>query len=272
VRIASKRGVGLILATGLATAAMLIGPKARALLRSTDRFAAWPADPRVRYEPGAEGMAAQVAAALPAAVRTVEARQYRPFVAPPVIYVCASLETFGSYGGDPRSGGYVVNARLFVSPKPENTAARIPRLLTHELSHLQIAQQHGIVAAVRGLPAWFGEGLATFVSDGGGAEDVSDEEARQAIVAGRTFQPETSGGLIHPRSGHAYGLTAHLFYREGAVFLGALKRRDEAGFRRFLLGIEDGEAFDAAFGAGYGESVATAWVRFVEETRAAEGL
>ncbi len=259
---------------GLASAALLLagaiafGPKARALLRSTDAFVAWPSDARVRYEPGAEAMAAQVAAALPDAVRTVEAAQYRPFDQPPAIYVCASLATYGSYGGDVSSGGYVVNHRLFLSPKPQNTAERVPRVLTHELSHLQIEQRFGAFQTLRGLPTWFVEGLAAFVSNGGGAENVSEEEARQAIAAGRTLEPVTTSGLFHRVSAHTYGMTAHLFYREGALFVRALKERDEAGFRRFLLGIEDGEGVAEAFEAGYGESVAAAWERFVAGVRA----
>jgi hypothetical protein len=67
--------VVLVLAFGIVVAFMLrFGPLVRAAYRSTDEFLPWPADPRVRYEPGAETMAAEVAAALPEAIRTVERR------------------------------------------------------------------------------------------------------------------------------------------------------------------------------------------------------
>jgi hypothetical protein len=214
-------------------------------------------------------MVAQVAMALSDAVRTVEARQYRSFAQEPTIYVCASLATFGAYGGDPQSGGYVLNRRLFVSPKPENTPERVPRLITHELSHLHIELQIGPIAWMRGFPPWFQEGLAVFVSDGGGAEQTTEAEAREAIAQDRTFVPETTSGLWHRRSAHAFGLPAHLFYRQASLFIGELKRRGEAEFEQLLLAVQDGRALADAFELAYEETVSAAWRRFVADVKAA---
>ena len=69
-----------------------------ATTRSTDQFVSYAADPRVLYEPGAEELAQNVAEALPAAIQTVQRAQYRDFVMPVKIYVCASLESFKAYG------------------------------------------------------------------------------------------------------------------------------------------------------------------------------
>jgi hypothetical protein len=107
------------------------------------------------------------------------------------------------------------------------------------------------------------------VSDGGGAEGVTEEEARAAIASGRAFVPEAAGGLFFRATASTYGLTPHLFYREAAVFLGELRRRDEAAFRRFLIGVEDARALDESFLAAYGEPLAQAWKSFVSGTGAA---
>ena len=45
------------------------------LLRSTENFLPLPADPRVRYEPGAENAAAILARALPDAIATIQRGQ-----------------------------------------------------------------------------------------------------------------------------------------------------------------------------------------------------
>jgi hypothetical protein len=243
--------------------------RGRALWLSTGQFRAWPTDQRVRYEPGAEIMAAEVAATLPGAIRTVEGRQYRAFVRAPAVYVCASVATYASYGGDPRSGGFVLNQRLFISPKPANTAERIPRLVAHELSHLQIEQQVGMLHFLRAYPPWFTEGFAAFISDGGGAEGVSDDEARRAIATGRALVPETTSSLFQRKSAHSYGLDSHLFYREGALFLADVHDRDAARFRQFLLSVEDGHALDDAFEGAFAETLSAAWARFVTACRAA---
>lgn len=256
------RRLAIALVAVLLVAGVSIAWAARPLLRSTDGFLAWPSDPRVRYEPGAEIMASQVAAALPAAIVVVEDGLYRPFLEPPTIYVCASLATFGSYGGDVKSGGYVLNGRLFLSPKPENTAERVPRLVTHELTHLHHDQRLGALRGRR-LPVWFGEGLAAFVSGGAGAENVSEAEARRAIAQGHVFVPEASAGFFHRSSASTYGMSAHLFYREGAMFLASLQHRDAGAFRRFLLAVEDGQAMEPAFEEAFHETLAAAFERFV---------
>src|SRR5437762_1118808 len=83
------------------------------LLRSTKNFRAFPTEPRVCYEPGAEAAAAVIARALPAALSTVEQAQFRPFVAPVTIYVCASTGSFDRFGfGVSGAGGFVFNGRL----------------------------------------------------------------------------------------------------------------------------------------------------------------
>jgi hypothetical protein len=268
---AKSQRIGLVIALVLAALFGSFGPRAYALLRPTNQFRAWPSDARIRYEVGAERMAEQVASALPTAIQTIEQRQFRPFAAPPTLYVCASLKTYASFGGDASSGGYVVNGRLFISPKPQNTPERIPRLLTHELSHLHLEQQLGAVRWMRQLPMWFQEGLAAYVSGGAGAEQVSDADARRALAAGRVLAPETVGGIFYRSTPSTFGMHPHLFYREGAMFLQRQEVRDSNRFRSFLLAVEDGVPLDAAFRGSYGESLEEAWKLFVEQQKAVSG-
>jgi hypothetical protein len=263
-----RRGywLGLSLAGFLALAGF-VGWKARALFRSTAQFRAWPSDARVRYEPGAEALAAEVAKALPAAIHTVEERQYQAFKDTPTVYVCASVASYASYGPDAQSGGHVLNGRLFISPKPANTAERVPRVLTHELSHLHMEQRLGTLHWMRAYPPWFQEGLAAFVSDGGGSEGVSADDARRALATGRALTPITTSGLFQRKTAHSYGLDAHLFYREGELFLATIHDRDPVKFRVFLLAVEHGQDLESAFEAAFSETLAGAWARFVTDAR-----
>ncbi len=210
-------------------------------------------------------MAREVAKALPSAILTVEQRQGRPFQATPTIFVCASVGSYAAYGGNAASGGAVIRGRLFLSPKPQNDAERIPRLLTHELSHLHLAQQRGVL---RGLPMWFEEGLATYVSGGGGAEQVSAGQARLALLSGQALVPDTQLGFFHRSTPSSLGLSPHLFYREGAMFLESLERRDSARFRTLLLAVEDGQPLEEAFRQAYGEDIPQAWSAFLAELKA----
>lgn len=240
----------------------------RGIGRSTAHFLPSPADARVRYEPGAEAIAGIVAAALPAAIATVERGHHRAFARPVEIYICAGEKSLAAYGGPRSAGGYVFNGRLFLSNKAQNTPERLPRVLTHELSHLHLEQQLGMVRRGRQLPSWFMEGLAVEVSGGGGAETVSEAEARAAIAAGRTFTPTTSGSLLFPPSGRSYDLPEHLWYRQSALLVRFLRDKDAEKFRRLLLRLQDGGSFESSLAEIYAETLATLVAEFRAGTNA----
>ena len=171
------------------------------VFRSTDAFIDSPDDPRVLYEAGAEALVRPVVAALPQALAEVEAATYGPFVVPIRIYVCGTLDCYRRFTGDDRSGGQTTpRHKIFISPKPENTAARVPFVVAHELTHLHLVQRCSTYRAAQ-MPIWFNEGFAALVSKGGGAEGVSDADAARVILAGRTFKHLSRSWLRDHRTG-----------------------------------------------------------------------
>ena len=264
-------------AAAAATAALLLALLAAgcspvrygvASLQSTERFRPLPEDARVRCEPGAEEIGRRVAAALPTAIAAVESSQGDRFPRPVCVYVCASMASLKRFTATSVGGGAVLGNRLFLSPRLARAPERVPRILAHELSHLHLSQHVGAVAFAARFPAWFKEGLATYVSGGGGAERVSEEEARRAILEGRHLRAEESDNLLFPQSSQRYGLAAHMFYRQSAMFVRYLDRRDPARFRAFLAALERGEGFTPAFVAAFGVRPAGAWQGFVAALRA----
>jgi len=164
-----------------------------AMNKSTDHFVALENDTRVLYEAGAGDLAKSVGDYLSAAIHTVEQRQYRKFSKPIVVHVCDTLESFTAYCVQSRAAGCVLNERLFLAPK---AGKRIYAILTHELSHLHMEQQLGMVDWHSKYPSWFQEGLAVYVSGGGGAEEVTPDEAGKSIAKGLSFVPGTNGSLL----------------------------------------------------------------------------
>jgi hypothetical protein len=268
-KVASFVVLGVTLAA-LTPAGCHIARYAEAATRSTRQFRASPIDARVAYEPGAEALAEVVASALPAAIETVETRQAGAFAVPVRVYVCATVESFARYGADRRAGGFTTGHKVFLSPKPENTAERVPRILTHELSHLHLGARRSILTFSL-LPVWFVEGLGVEVSGGGGAEGVTDAEVRKAIAEGRAFVPEAEGSLLHPKAAAAYGLDAHMFYAQAGMFVGSLRSLDSLRFEALLRSVESGEALGPAFENAYGFPIDVAWRRFVDGTRSLRG-
>jgi hypothetical protein len=197
------------------------------------------------------------------AIATIERGQLNAFARPVTIFVCASEESFERHGYGVRgAGGFVFNSRLFISPKPQNTAERLPRLLAHELSHLHLNQHLGTVRYARNLPPWFIEGLAVHVS-GCGAETVSEAEARDAIRDGRVFRPETKGSLFFRANGQREGLSPHLFYRQSAMFVRFLAERDPAAFEIGVRKLQARENFAATLLNAYGRDLETLWNEFI---------
>jgi hypothetical protein len=256
-----------LLALGLASVGVAACGPIRAYAaanRSTSQFIVG-RDPRVLHEAGAEELARAVEEAMPAAVARVEAAMGGPFHVPVRVYVCASIESFASYGASPRAGGLTTNHRIFISPKPENTVDRAPHLLAHELTHLHMAQEHALLATHR-VPAWFEEGLAVDVSGGGGAEGVEEAEAWRAIASGHVFVPDLDEVPLHGRGAHDNGLDTHMFYRQGALYLGFLRALAPARFEALLVQLEAGGTLEESF-TTLGVTPEVAWSRFLAAAR-----
>jgi hypothetical protein len=236
-----------------------------ASLRSTSDFHPLETDRRVLAEPGAEDLASQAAGILPDAVAAVEKWQYRDFVKPVEIYVCASEDSFVRYTGLSGQVRGAIVAKLFLSGKLKDPQfnGSMKAILTHELSHLHLQQQLGVYHYNANLPAWFQEGLAVLVSGGGGAENVSEADAVKAILVGRHFTPEAQGSFWFHRSAKSYGLEPHMFYRQASLFVKHLKDLSEMRFGLFMLAIEDGGDFGRSFQRLYGVSIEETWQDFV---------
>ena len=143
-------------------------------------------DGRVHFEPEARACALDVAALLPAALARVEAAQQRPFARGPTIGVYASYENYARANGleDPAIAAVSRSGRVLLSPTLCGAErARLPGVLTHELSHVHLFGWRSSLFSTR-PPSWFTEGLAVAVSDGGGAEGVTEVEARRGASQG----------------------------------------------------------------------------------------
>jgi len=206
-------------------------------------------DNRVLFEPGAEESANKLAEFLPTAIQQVEKKQFRHFVEPVHIYVCASRESFKRfYGADVRAG---VLTKLFLSPRIFEYGDEVAKkYLTHELSHLHLQQQIGIFKMNR-LPMWFKEGLATSVSNGGGAHLISQEQATDFLRAGKHFVPNKADGFVFKKTPSDFGLKPQMFYRQSMMFINFLEDTNESAYRKLLLGVENGKQLTTVLEATY---------------------
>jgi len=265
-----------LITVAVGTAAAL--PAARHIVSAwwnvPDRLPALPENSQVHFEPGAEDYARDVSALLPAAIARVEAAQGRPFAHPVIVGVYATPETYAAANASGSAGSVGVTAfgRVILSPVLNGPQyRRLPAILTHELSHAHIGGW--VSTAELRLPNWFKEGLAVMVSGGGGAELVSEAEARGAIERGETIAIDDTQSLSTLLLGVRYerapprGTPSDLIvmaYRQAGMFVTYLHDSDAPGFARMMNAILDGRPFVEAVTAGYHQDVHALWQKFAE--------
>lgn len=256
----------ILLAVLLSPLLILILPRARTAARLVSGFEPLAADPRVWYEPGAEEYASQLAEALPEAVRRVEALQPLPFEPGFRVYVTATHQRFMELIGQaPRIPvrGITFPWDVWISPRAFDFFGSDTHLqtLTHELSHLHLKHHSGRFGGRRNLPSWFCEGLANQAADMG-FDRISREDAVEALISGRHFQPDTEGRFLL-KDAAQYGITWPLLHSQSRLFLDYLRVRDPEALGRHLLALFDGEDFGESFAEHYGENLGAVWSDFL---------
>lgn len=234
-----------------------------AWVQPTSDFVQCTVDPRIWCEPGSEQVARTVAPLMAQAVGVVERAHYGSFPQPVRVQVYNSRESFARHSAvHPIAYGATGFGAVHLSPRlAQDPPAWLPAILTHELSHLHLQQQAGIMAVAR-LPNWFMEGLPTAVSNGGGAERVSREQAVFALVHGRHFEAEAEGSLWFPRRADEFKLSWPMYYRQSSMMVDYMKQRDGAAFERLIRDVAAGKAFGASVQAAYGQPLPVLWQEF----------
>jgi hypothetical protein len=253
--------------------AALAVPRTRHLISGLsnmpDRMPAFSANSQVHYQPGAEDFARDVAALLPDAIARVEAVHGRGFAHPVIVGVYATPEAYATANGLGSTGpvGVTFFGQVNLSPKlfgPQHRRLRV--ILTHELSHAHIQGWIGEYALLC-LPNWFKEGLAVMLLSGGGAELVSEDEARAAIQRGEKIVIDDTGGLSkwidvrlekEPENRPPW-YPVVLAYREAGMFVNYLRESDRPAFDRMMNAILDGRPFTEAVTIGYHDNVRSLW-------------
>jgi len=261
----------ITIAAGTAAALPTTRHIASALWNMPDRLPALPENSQVHFERGAEDYAREVAALLPAAIARIEAAQGRPFAHPVIVGVYATPDAYMAANviGSMQPVGVAPFGRVVLSPiLGAQQRRRLPAILTHEMSHAHLQSWISAYAYIR-LPNWFKEGLAVMVSGGGGAEFVSEVEARAAIERGEHVAINDTGSIFNlseirferepPGTRSRQIVTA---YRQAAMFVAWLHASDAPGFARMMDAILSGHSFVQAVDAGYHQDARSLWQNF----------
>jgi hypothetical protein len=226
------------------------------IARFTTDFKVWPSDNRILYENGAESLASEIAGELPLTIGNIETRQYGTFKEPVKIYAFATAKSFAKYSGVSEVvKGAALDNEVFLSGQLLQKLNEVHGMLGHELSHIQLCQTLGTIRFNRTLPRWFREGLAIYVSDGGGATNATEAESREHFFKGEHFSPETKGALLNQGLPASKGLEPKVFYRQSGMFVRYMAANHPEQFMKFLQGLQEGKPFEPYFTECFGFKV-----------------
>jgi hypothetical protein len=110
------------------------------------------------------------------------------------------------------------------------------------------------------------------ISGGGGAEGVSELQARDAIRRGDHIAIESSSSLLNlaavkfaqPPEIPDTSFRIQMAYRQAGLFVGFLHETNPVGFARMMNAILDDRPFAEAVTTGYETDLQTLWLRFVQ--------
>jgi len=219
------------------------------------RFETLAADERVRYEPGGQAYAARVAELLPDAILQVESAHYRPFAGQVTVYVCATSDCFDLRvpGAGRFTAAVIHDNRVLLAPRLfEREPGRLYPVLVHELSHLHLGQRLGHYTMR--IPVWFHEGLASLAAASGGADLVTEDDARRAIVVGAYFLPDAAHDETRRKYADQWQLKISMLYRQSMMLLADWRSTSEERFRALLVSLQQRAPFDEAVNAAFGAS------------------
>lgn len=227
--------------------------------QSSSRFIRLANDPRISYQAGTKALALAVKRIIDQKAAVIAKRQYSPFSKPINVSVLNSEKSAKRFCRSARVRGCVVNQRLFITKRATDT---LSGTVLHELSHLHFEQKLGMFRYHSAIPAWFQEGLAVVVSDGGAAEKVTFGYAIQQLRSDKSITPNDRRSLLFPKKAEQFGLRNSMFYAQSGIFVKYLQVQNPLRFKGLILRLSRGERFASAISSSYQKTLAQLWAGF----------
>lgn len=239
--------------------------------RATYEFLKIDAQIPVYYEEGQEGLANQVANLIPESLRRVEDNLFTEFSQSEeiIIYVFSDPSRYAKFSGaSSKTRGSATKHEVYISPIILERIETLKPILIHELAHVHLRQYIGTWRYWTEVPGWFHEGLAVEVSNGGGAEKITYDEAYESISNGKYFTPREKSGLLGHKFAHDYGMAPQLYYRQANLFVRFLITNNPSAFKNVYLKLLNGAKFDTVWQSYYGKSIPELWLEFIGGVKA----
>lgn len=233
-----------------------------------EEFTSYKNDPRILFKEGMQKEAIIASEALDKSIKSIELVHGKTFTGKVRIHICNTPACFTEYTGFKGILAAVTDKGLFLAPYVFKQHD-FPKWLTHELSHLHLFQQISSIDALL-IPQWYHDGLATFVSNGGGASKAATEEAVKLMLSGKHILTKERGAFFNTRWPLNYQASSdawfqqHMDYRQASMFYEYLHPK---GGKRLIRELESGVSFGKAFLKVYGTTPNEQLELYLDELR-----
>jgi hypothetical protein len=208
----------------------------------------------------------EISTVVPQLIDSIEIKFLHKFISPPQVYLCNSNKSFCKYSGAKFPGPRArVNKGVFISPRL-NGSTDWKEIIYHELSHVVLFQYSGIFHYIK-VPVWFHEGLATYISNGGGSGDVTDSAAILEILKGNHFYPVANENILFPKSFSNDKISAWMEYRQAMLFVKFMREGREKKFENLLNALFRKKSFSKSIETSYDMKVPELWNKFLGKLR-----
>ena len=221
---------------------------------------------KIFYETEAKDIAVLVSKSLPISIDLITKEQYVDFkdIEFVKIYIFSSKEHYANFSrSTPKARGSATKNEIYISSIIRKRIETLSPILIHELSHVHLRQYIGTWRYWTEVPGWFHEGLAVKISDGGGAEKITDKQAFSAIKAGKHFIPPEESSLFGHEFASDYNLKPHMYYRQSYLFVNYLINTNPDAFKKVYLSLIEGIKFKDVWISHYGKPISQLWESFL---------
>lgn len=223
-----------------------------------ESFGLTPVAPDLYIEAGADEVARDNLRQAMASAGVAIHVAYGSAMASPRVYACMTEACYASFGGGRGSRANVYGDRILLSPRALNW-----HFLAHEWSHAELSTRLSYFAWRR-VPRWFDEGLAVAISE---APEHGEGHWQFLVASGiphpgseelRTFQSRRQWiDAIHrygedrnlERQARGEPAIQPVYSAAGHELRPWLAKAGSAGLLAFISRMNDGESFEAAYGA-----------------------
>ncbi len=213
-------------------------------------------------EPGSEHVAGEIADSLKFLKGIVQERQLL-FIDEPKFF---TYQVIGNFVKNTGATSYIkaavighsvhISPAIYSSHEFGNDHDVFKKIITHELSHLNLLQNYGDQTYFE-IPSWFMEGLATYISGGAGAESVTAAQARNLLMEGIGFSPDKDHEF--PTKSMVLKINPQIYYKQAEGFVRFIDNLDSTKLKKLLATLKNSGNFHNIFFETYQMSVFDMW-------------